>query len=163
MTAESETQHRGAVGELVESVFWSPHANPRSVWAFVATYPILIAAIYRRSKPLAVATLLSIVLNLVGVSPPESDDAWATRVVLGEQVWFDRGVLSEKGTFGLTAVGGVVNLYTIRAAVKRQRVRTVVGMGVSMAFMFVFFDRMVELYDTYGSGEFEGSTGVELE
>ncbi|WP_416839629.1 DUF6653 family protein [Haloferax sp. DFSO52] len=155
MTAESEIQHNETVGELVDDVFWRPHANPRSVWAFVATYPILIAAIYRRSTPLAAATALSIVLNLVSVTPPESDDAWATRVVLGEQVWLDRGVFSEKGTLGLTAVGGLVNLYTIRAAVNQHRVRTIVGMILSMAFMFVFFDRMVELYDSSEKTESE--------
>lgn len=163
MTAETETQHKGTVGGLVDEVFWAPHANPRSVWGFVATYPIFIVALYRRSVPLFAATLLSIVANLVGVSPPETDDAWATRVVLGEQVWLERGMFSEKGTFGITAIGAIVNLYTLRAAVNQNLGRTAAGTVASMVFMFLFFDRMVTLYDTYGSGEFEGSTGEQTE
>ncbi|KAB1188521.1 MULTISPECIES: DUF6653 family protein [Haloferax] len=157
MTAEGEIQHRGTVGEFVDDVFWSPHANPRSVWAFVALYPVFIAAIYRRSRPLLAVALLSIFANLAVVSPPETDDAWATRVVLGEQVWLERGLLSETGAVGITALGAMANLYTLRAAVKRQRLRTAGGLCVSMVFMFVFFDRMVKLYDA------EGSVNSELE
>ncbi|WP_411968499.1 DUF6653 family protein [Haloferax sp. YSSS75] len=163
VTEPQVNKEGGTVGDVVDEVFWAPHANPRSVWGFIATYPIFIAAVYRRSVPLLAVTLLSIGANLVGVSPPETDEAWGTRVVLGEQVWLERGVLSETGTFGLTALGGLVNLYTLRAAVNQDFGRTVAGTIASVVFMFVFFDRMVTLYDREGSGEFDGSTGERIE
>lgn len=154
MGTEPRMDEQGeTVSGVVDEVFWAPHANPQSVWGFVATYPVFIAAIYRRSPPLLAVTLLSIGANLVGVSSPETDDAWGTRVVLGEQVWLERGVLSETGAFGLTAVGAVVNLYTLCAAVNQEFGRTVAGTIASVAFMFLFFDRMVELYESDGSGE----------
>ena len=149
------SRRRVDVGGVVDDVFWRPHTNPHSVWGFVATYPVFVAAIYRRSRPLFAVTALSLITNLVGVSPPETDDAWGTRVVLGEQVWLERGLLSETETFGLTALGAVVNLYTLRAAMNQHLGRTVAGTVASVALMFLFFDRMVELYETDGNAASE--------
>ena len=136
---------------LANERFWEPHSSPRSVWPLVAAYPVLILAVYRRSRLLLVGTLLSVATNLLLVSPPETDDAWATRVVLGERVWLERGLASSPHDLGLTAVGGVVHLWTFRAAVRRQPVHTAVGTVVSMALMFLFFDRMARLYGAHAS------------
>ena len=140
-------------------VFWEPHSSPRSVWPLVTAYPVLILAVYRRSRLLLVGTLLSVAANLLVVSPPETDDAWATRVVLGERVWLERGLASSPRELGLTAVGAVVNLYTLRAAVRRRPVRTGLGVVASMALTFLFFDRMVRLYEEHADVRAEsGST-----
>lgn len=105
---------RGPTNEgLAERVFWRRHASPASVWWFVSLYPALILAIYRRSRRLGAAILLSLVVNLLVVAPPETDDAWATRVILGERVWLERGLLSSPGDLAVAAVGGAVNLLTL--------------------------------------------------
>jgi hypothetical protein len=70
--------------------------------------------------------------------------------VLGERVWLDRGLRSEPGTLGLLAVGGAVHLATMRAALRQDRPRTLVGGAVSLLLLFVSFDRMVRLYETHG-------------
>lgn len=133
--------------DLVTTAFWEPHASPRSVWPLVAAYPLLLFAVYRRDPRLLGGTLLGVVANLLLVSPPETDEAWATRVVLGERVWLDRGLDSESGTLGLLAVGGAVHLATMRAALRQDRLRTLVGGVASMLLMLVLFDRMVRLYE----------------
>lgn len=66
--------------------------------------------------------------------------------MLGEQAWLEQGVLSSKETL-FTAASAPIYLYTIRAAIKRDPVRTVVGTVVSMVLMFLFFNRMVSLYE----------------
>lgn len=136
---------------FVETVFWKPHASPQSVWGLIATYPLLILAVYRRSGPLLATILCSVVLNLQVASPPADDSAWATRVVLGEQVWLERGLASQRSALGITSIGAVAQLYTLRAAVNRRPVRTVAGTVASIALMFVFFDQMVRLYDEHGT------------
>jgi hypothetical protein len=140
-------------GGIVETAFWEPHASPESVWGLVATYPLVILAVYRRSGPLLAAVGCSVVANLRVASPPDDDAAWATRVVLGERVWLERGVLSHRGALGVAGVGAAVNLYTLRAALARRPGRTAVGTVASMLLMLVFFDRMVRLYEAYGDGE----------
>ena len=130
---------------------WSRHANAGSVWAMVAAFPTLVVAIYRRDRPLLVGTLLAVALNPVLFSPPEDDDAWATRVVLGERVWLEREPLASPET-AFVAASAPVYLFTLRAAAKRRPVRTVVGTVASMTLMLLFFRRMVRLHEKQSDG-----------
>ena len=127
--------------------FWKRHESPSSVWWFVLMYPVFVLTIYRRSRPLGGCLCLSLALNLFVVSPPETEDAWATQVVRGERVWLEQGILSSTDSLLLTTLGGVVHLYTFRAALHRRPVRTAVGTVVSLILMLLFFDRMAGLYE----------------
>ncbi|WP_435153545.1 DUF6653 family protein [Haladaptatus sp. DFWS20] len=132
---------------VAELFFWSRHANPWSVWTLVVAYPMLILAIYRRRRLLLVGTLLFVSVNPLLFAPPDDDEAWATRVVLGERVWFERGLLSSPRDSLFVGVTAPIHLFALRAAIKRQPVRTLFGTAVSLVCMFVFFDRMVRLYE----------------
>ena len=136
----------GSTDSLVERLFWSRHANPRSVWTLVVAYPVLIFALYRRRRLLLSGTLLFVAVNPLVFSPPATDDAWATRVVLGEKIWLERGRLVSADSL-FVAVCAPVFLYTIRSAVRRNPLGTAVGTLLSVALMLVFFDRMVRLYE----------------
>ncbi|WP_267641301.1 DUF6653 family protein [Haloarchaeobius amylolyticus] len=142
MTADADPTPR-----LAERLFWSGHANPWSVWTFVATYPLLVLAIYRRERRLLAAILVFVAVNPVLSPEPDDDSAWATRVVLGERVWLDEGLLSSVADLLFVACCAPVQLYTLRAAVKRRPVRTAVGTALSLVLMFVFFGRMAQLYE----------------
>lgn len=130
-----------------DRLFWSRHANPRSVWSLVLAYPVLVLSIYRRDRPLLAGTLLFAAANPLLFSPPEDDRAWATRVVLGEREWMDEGLwLSWDLLFVLLAAP--VHLFTLGSAVRRRPIRTAVGTVVSLVLMLVFFDRMARRYET---------------
>lgn len=133
-------------GTLTQRLFWERHASPRSVWLLIATYPLVVLALYRRSRGLGVAVVLSVLVSL-RVSPPATDDAWATRVVRGEQVWLDRGLGSEPGTLALLSVGALVQFATLGAAARRHGRSAAVGTVASMGLMGLFFDRMARLYE----------------
>ncbi|MFC7098438.1 DUF6653 family protein [Halobaculum marinum] len=136
--------HRpGVVGESL----WRRHESPVSVWWLVLLYPVFVSAVYRRSRPLGGVVLLSLVANIFVVPPPETDDAWATRVVRGERAWLDRGLFSSRVDVACVGVGGLVNLWTLRAALHRRPVATAVGTVASIALMFLFFHRMAARYD----------------
>jgi hypothetical protein len=135
------------VAGIDSNALWKRHESPTSVWWFVLMYPVIILTLYRRSRALGGCLLISLVVNLFVVSPPKNDDAWATRVVRGEQVWLEQGLLSSTENLLFTTVGGVVHLYTFRAALHRQPIRTAVGTVVSMVLILLFFDRMAELYE----------------
>jgi hypothetical protein len=104
-------------------------------------------AVYRRSPRLLGSVLGAVVLNLLVVPAPETDAAWATRVVRGEQLWLERGLHSSKPDLGLLGLGGAVQLYTLRAAVAKRPVWTLTGTLASLLLMGLFFDRMAGLYD----------------
>lgn len=130
--------------------FWERHASPRSVWTLVATYPLLVLAVYRRGQRLLVATLLFALVNMFGHDPPADDSAWATRVVLGERVWLDRGLASSPGDLLCVTVTAPVYLFTLRAAVRQQPLKTAVGTSCSLVVMLLFFARLERLYDEHG-------------
>ena len=124
-----------------------------SVWWLVLLYPVFVLALYRRSKPLAGVVLTSLAANVFLVAPPDPDDAWATRVVRGERLWLDRGLRSADAGLALTVIGGVLNVYTLRAALHRRPVRTALGTVASMVLMGLFFDRMADLYESTLEGD----------
>jgi hypothetical protein len=146
MTADSSPVRSGEVPDAVAGV-WNRHANPWSVRLFVAAYPVLVAGLYRRNWRLLVATLTALALSFRVVEPPATDDAWATRVVRGEAVWLREGLTSRPVTLALTVAGGLVQLATIRAAVRREPRRTALGAVTSLLAMGLFFDRMTRIAD----------------
>ena len=127
---------------------WNRHESPVSVWWLTLMYPVFVLAIYRRSRSLIGLLGFSLAANLLVVSPPETDDAWATRVVRGERVWLERGLRSSERDSLVLVVGALVNLYTLRAAYRQRPVKTVIGTSTSILLTFLFFDRMAELYET---------------
>jgi hypothetical protein len=131
---------------LMSEFLWSRHANPWSVWTAVAAFPLLVLALYRRSRSLLGGVLLFVTLNPLLFRPPSDDRAWATRVVLGEQVWLDDGVLPSREA-AMAAASAPVYLATFAAALRKWRWGTLGGTVLSMTLMLRFFARMVQRYD----------------
>ncbi|WP_276261402.1 DUF6653 family protein [Haloglomus litoreum] len=108
----SRPVEREGAGTLAETLFWRRHASPASVLGLGVTYPALVLALYRRSPRLLGLVLVSVVGSLRLPAPPDTDTSWATQVVLGEQVWLERGLRSDPAALGLTGVDAVVQLLT---------------------------------------------------
>lgn len=132
---------------LIDRLFWAGHANPASVWAAIAAYPVLLVGLYRRDRRLVAGAAGTVALSSLLAPEPDGDDAWATRVVLGEQVWMERGLLSSPGDLLVLLVGAPIQLFTLRSALRRHPIRTAVGAALSLVVMFVFFGRMAGMYD----------------
>jgi hypothetical protein len=135
---------------LVDRLFWARHANPGSVWTLIATFPVLVAGLYRRDRRLLAATLLFVAVNPLVFPPPADDRAWATRVVHGERVWLERGLGSSPADVAVLALGAPVVLYTLRAALAGRPLRTALGTLLSLGAMLLFFERMARLYERFG-------------
>ena len=143
----------------MSEVLWSRHANPWSVWTAVLAYPLLVLALYRRSRLLLGVVLLFVPLNPLLFRPPRDDRAWATRVVLGERVWLDRGLVPSREA-AMAAASAPVYLATFGAALGKSRWGTLGGTVLSMALMIRFFDRMVRLYE---EADLESARGASLQ
>jgi hypothetical protein len=136
----------------MSDVLWSRHANPWSVWTAVVAFPLIVLALYRRSRALFAAVLVLGPLNPLLFRPPADDRAWATRVVLGEQVWLDRGVLPSREA-ALAAASAPVFVATLGAGVRRSRWGALGGSVLSILLMLIFFARMVRLYDEQATAD----------
>lgn len=130
--------------------FWLRHANPKSGWSRTVTLPVLLYAVYHRNWRLLAAVVAFAILNPLLFPPPESDDAWMTRVVLAERWWtteMRRGVFDVSYPNVLNVVNVPTSAYALLAAYRRQPVRAILAGGASMALKFWFVGALVRRYD----------------
>lgn len=136
--------------DALAETFWRRHANPKSGWSRTLTLPVILYAVYHRDWRLLASALAFTVLNPVLFSPPETDEAWMTRVVLAERWWTEerrRGVLDVSYPNVLNVCNLPVFGYALLAAYRRQSVRAVVAGAASMALKFWFVGELVRRYD----------------
>ncbi|MFD1647652.1 DUF6653 family protein [Haloarchaeobius litoreus] len=137
--------------ERAEEALWSRHSNPKSGWTRLPTGAVIVYAVYRRDWRLLIAGLLWAAVNPFVFSPPETDDAWMTRVVLAER-WWVREV--ENGTMGATypnicnSLGAISFGYALLAAWRRRPVATAVATVLGMGLKLWWVGVLVRRYDT---------------
>ncbi|WP_336344505.1 DUF6653 family protein [Halalkalicoccus ordinarius] len=139
--------------------FWRRHSNPKSGWSRALTLPAVLYAVYHRNWQFLAAAVVFVVLNPLLFPPPETEDAWMTRVVLAERWWtgeMGRGVLNLSYPKVLNVP---TSAYALLSAYRRRPIRTVLAGGASMALKFWFVGTLVRRYyrRTPGSSEENGS------
>ena len=66
---------------------WKRHSNPWSVWTRILTNPLVYLPFWNRSWKQGAAVAAWFAANPVIFPAPEDDSSWATRGVLGEELW----------------------------------------------------------------------------
>jgi len=71
---------------LTRKVF-ERHSNPWSAWTRLLSVPLVFVPLWTRSPRHAFIVGAWMLLNPVVFPKPEDDSAWATRAMLGEEMW----------------------------------------------------------------------------
>ena len=138
---------------------WERHANPWSVWTRYLGLPILALAIWSRTwigSWAWVPALLTVVwfwLNPRVFSRPFTTDSWASRAVLGEQLWLNQTQKSNGISHGriivltnsICAVGFGLAVYGL---IGFEAHHVCYGVVLALIGKSWFLDRMVWLYQT---------------
>ena len=66
---------------------WKRHSNPWSVWTRILSYPLAYVPVLNRCWKQGALVGAWFTANPVIFPAPEDDSSWATRCVLGEQLW----------------------------------------------------------------------------
>src|SRR5918994_1188470 len=125
----------GTVAGVVRKVF-ERHANPLSAWSRWATTPLVLIPVWTRKWTHAVPVLAWMIANAVVFPKPKHERAWATRAVLGEEMW-----IVERPRDAAMAVdaGSIVSLAAaLIAARKRRLVPAVAATTGAMALIMVY-------------------------
>jgi hypothetical protein len=142
----------------LEGDSWQRHANPWSVYTRIPGPALLAAAIWSRARlgrwssiPIGVVCLW-LAVNPRVFPPPRSLDHWASRAVLGETFWANRGttpvpVRHRIAPNVLTAINTLGVPFIVRGLITRQGWMVLFGLAVHMAGKNWFLDRMALLYD----------------
>lgn len=135
------------VGQRLADAMWRRHANPWSGWSRLLILPVLLYGIYTRRPRIVIGALGFTVVNPVLFGPPQDADAWMTRVVLGERMYF-RYREGRQAVDLLNYLNGPVTAYAVYAAYNRRAARTVLFTALSMALKLCFVGWTARYYET---------------
>jgi hypothetical protein len=146
-----ETQSKGGtvsshIKRLLRGVF-RHHSNPWSAWTRLFSAPLVFVPIWNRSWRQGVILGVWLIANPVVFTEPKDDKAWATRAMLGEEMWIakrplDRAMALNVGAsaFGL---GGVWGAY------KRRLLPTAVCAVGQVALLLAHWRELVVYYERH--------------
>ena len=136
--------------EEFEQTLWRRHSNPKSGWSRVFVLPVVLYAVYHRSWRLAVTAVVFTAINPLLFSPPESTDAWMTRVVLAEEWWTreqGQSVLGLSYPNVLNSFNIPVTGYAFVSAYRKHPVRATLSGLASMILKFWYVGCLVRRHD----------------
>jgi hypothetical protein len=140
----------GRVSSLIERLtreVFRHHSNPWSAWTRLLSVPLVFVPVWTRSRRQGAFLGAWLMVNPIVFPDPKSDRAWATRAMLGEEMWIaerplDRAMALNVGAtaFGL---GGVWGAY------KRRLLPTAVCAVGQAALLLAYWREMVAYYERH--------------
>ncbi|HEX2180779.1 MAG TPA: DUF6653 family protein [Rubrobacteraceae bacterium] len=134
------------IKRLARKVF-RHHSNPWSAWSRLLSVPLVFVPIWTRSWRLGAIVGAWLIVNPIVFPEPKDDKAWATRAMLGEEMWIaerplDRAMALNAGAtaFGL---GGVLGAY------KRRLLPTSVCTVGQVTLLLAYWREMVDYYERH--------------
>lgn len=116
----------------IRSLVFARHSHPVSAWSRFLTTPLLLAPVRTRRLSLAGVVAAWFAINPVMTPEPQHQRAFATRAMLGEELWAaDPG--QDRALIGLNAAGTVFLTAGVVAAWQRRSIATVLSTAGSMA------------------------------
>jgi len=118
---EKEVRTSALKKRLIRKLF-ERHSTPWSAWTRLLSTPLVLVPFWTRSPKHAALVGAWMILNPIVFPKPKDDSAWATKAMLGEEMWIARhprdramAVNAAASAFG---IGGVVS------ALKRRPLAT---------------------------------------
>lgn len=135
------------------------HSNPWSAWTRWASAPLVLVPVWTRRPRDAALVAAWLAVNPVIFPPPANQHAWATRAILGEELWStarpkDTAAIVT-GLTSLTALGAIVT------SVRRRPVWAAVACAAQMALTLVYWEQMARYWERYScsAADSRSSTG----
>jgi hypothetical protein len=126
---------------------WERHSNSWSVWTRVLTYPLIYVPVWNRSWRQTVPVAAWFVLNPRLSPPPKDDSSWATRSVLGEQIWTRKRRADLP--MAITILSALFFMLALYSAYARRLWKLITLGGFAFVFKVWFLERMVVCYEEH--------------
>lgn len=123
------------------------HANPWSAWSRWASTPLVLLPVWTRRGDHALMAAVWFALNPV-IFPKVGDERrWATRAMLGEELWISHR--PKDSAMALSAVTSLVAVVALVAAHRRRAVAAGVATAIQMALTLVYWQQMVRYLERH--------------
>jgi len=131
----------------VRRAIFARHAHPLSAWSRWATTPLVLLPVWTRRRSHALTVAIWFALNPV-VFPKVSDERpWATRAMLGEELWISRRPM-DRAT-ALSVVTSLVAVVALVAARRHRAVPAAAAVVTQMALTLVYWRQMVRYLESH--------------
>ena len=131
---------------LTRKVF-ERHANPWSAWTRLLSIPLVLVPFWTRSRKHAALVGTWMVLNPIVFPKPKNDSAWATRAMLGEEMWVAERPLD--AAMAVNAAATAFGLGGVVSAMKRRPAATALCTVAEVALLLVYWRLMSEYYEEH--------------
>jgi hypothetical protein len=141
---------RGTVSSLIKRLtreIFRHHSNPWSAWTRLFSAPLVFVPIWNRSWRQAAILGVWLIVNPIVFPEPKDDKAWATRAMLGEEMWIAKRPLDRAMAFSVgTAAFG---LGGVRGAYKQRLFPTAVCAVGQVALLLAYWREMALYYERH--------------
>jgi hypothetical protein len=141
-----EVRMSSPLKRLTRKVF-EHHSSPWSAWTRLLSTPLVLVPFWTRSWRHGALVGAWLLLNPVVFSEPKDDSAWATRAMLGEEMWIEKrprdramAVNAAASAFG---IGGVL------ASLKRRPLPAALCTMFEVALLLLYWQLMTEYYEEH--------------
>jgi hypothetical protein len=141
---------RGTVSSFIKRLLreiFRYHSNPWSAWTRLLSVPLVFVPIWTRSWRQGVILGVWLMANPVVFPEPKDDKAWATRAMLGEEMWIAKRPLD--WTMALSVGAAAFNLGGVWGAYKRRLLPTAVCTLGQVALLLAYWREMAIHYERH--------------
>jgi hypothetical protein len=131
----------------VRRAIFARHTHPLSAWSRWATTPLLLLPVWTRRRSHALLVAIWFALNPVIFPKVRNERPWATRAMLGEELWITR-----RPRDSATALSVVTSLVAVAALVAARRHRAIpaaAAVATQMALTLVYWRQMVRYFESH--------------
>ncbi|MFF3227202.1 DUF6653 family protein [Nocardia suismassiliense] len=130
----------------VRRAVFARHSNPWSAWSRWATAPLLLVPVWTRSWPHAAAIGVWFAVNPVLFPEPADQRAWATKAILGEELWLADHPMD--AALAVDAAASGAGMIALLGARRRRPVPAAVSIGALMLLLLWYWELMARYYET---------------
>jgi hypothetical protein len=134
------------IKQLTRKVF-ARHSNPWSAWTRLFSAPLVFVPIWNRSWRQGAILGVWLIVNPLVFPEPKDDEAWATRAMLGEEMWIAKRPLD--WAMALNVGAAVLGLGGMWRALRRRLLPTGVCAVGQVALLLAYWREMALYYERH--------------
>ena len=125
------------------------HSNPWSAWSRWASTPLVLVPAWTRRPRDAALVAAWLAVNPVAFPEPANARAWATRAILGEELW---SAERPKDTAAIvTALTSLAAVAAIVSSARRRALPAAIACAAQMSLTLVFWELMARYRDRHAA------------
>jgi hypothetical protein len=127
------------------------HSNPWSAWTRLASAPLVLVPVWTRRASHAALVGAWLLANPVVFPEPRDEQNWATRAILGEELWITHRPRDAARVVGVA--GSAAEVCALIAAHRHRFRQAAVAVAAQMAITLAYWEMMARYLDRHRKDE----------